>query len=59
MDEREVAQLIGGDAAPGTVAAIHAETGGNPFFVKQLARHLEELDGARSPTRACPRACAT
>ena len=46
MDEREVAQLIGGDAAPGTVSAIHAETGGNPFFVKQLARHLEELDGA-------------
>ena len=46
MDEREVAQLIGGDAAPGTVSAITAETGGNPFFVKQLARHLEELDGA-------------
>ena len=46
MDEREVAQLIGGDAEAGTVAAIHAETGGNPFFVKQLARHLEELDGA-------------
>ena len=46
MAEREVAQLIGGDAAPGTVSAIHAETGGNPFFVKQLARHLEELDGA-------------
>jgi hypothetical protein len=44
MDEREVAQLIGGDAEPGTVSAIHAETGGNPFFVKQLARHLEELD---------------
>ena len=40
MDEREVAQLIGGDAEPGTVSAIHAETGGNPFFVKQLARHL-------------------
>ena len=46
MDEREVAELIGGDAAPGAVSAIHAETGGNPFFVKQLARHLEELDGA-------------
>ena len=46
MDEREVAQLIGGDAAPGCVSAICAETGGNPFFIKQLARHLEEVDGA-------------
>jgi DNA-binding SARP family transcriptional activator/tetratricopeptide (TPR) repeat protein len=46
MDEREVAQLIGGDPAPATASAIHAETGGNPFFVRQLARHLEELDGA-------------
>ena len=54
MDEREVAQLIGGDAAPGTVAAIHAETGGNPFFVKQLARHLEELDGARIADAGVP-----
>ncbi|HET9740117.1 MAG TPA: AAA family ATPase [Solirubrobacteraceae bacterium] len=54
MDEREVAQLIGGDAAPGTVSAIHAETGGNPFFVKQLARHLEELDGARIADAGVP-----
>jgi len=46
MDEREVAELIGGGAEPGAVSAICAETGGNPFFVKQLARHLEELDGA-------------
>jgi len=54
MDEREVAQLIGPDAAPGTVSAIHAETGGNPFFVKQLARHLEELDGARIADAGVP-----
>ncbi len=59
MDEREVAELIGGDAAPGAVSAIHAETGGNPFFVKQLARHLEELDGAPVAAAACRRACAT
>ena len=46
MDEREVSQLVGVDVAPGTVAAIHSETGGNPFFVKQLARHLEESGDA-------------
>ena len=45
MDEREVGQLVGGDVAPGTVAAIHSETAGNPFFVKQLARHLDESGG--------------
>jgi DNA-binding SARP family transcriptional activator len=42
MDEHEVSQLVGDDVAPGTVAAIHAETAGNPFFVKQLVRHLQE-----------------
>jgi hypothetical protein len=46
MDEREVAELIGDGAEEGAVAAIHAETGGNPFFVKQLVRHLAEQDGA-------------
>ena len=37
MDEREVAELIGGDVAHRTVIEIHGETSGNPFFVKQLA----------------------
>jgi DNA-binding SARP family transcriptional activator len=49
MDEREVAALIGswhgaeveGDA----VRVIRAETEGNPFFVKHLVRHLEEVGG--------------
>ena len=47
MDEREVAELIGEEAGDGAVAAIHAETGGNPFFAKQLARNLEESGEAR------------
>ena len=47
MDVREVTQLVGGDVPPGAAAAIHSETGGNPFFAKQLARHLAESGGAR------------
>lgn len=46
MDEREVAALIGAwhgtEVAEDAVQAIRAETDGNPFFVKQLVRHLEE-----------------
>jgi DNA-binding SARP family transcriptional activator/tetratricopeptide (TPR) repeat protein len=46
LDEAEVAELIGawhGHAVEArTVRAIRAETDGNPFFVKQLVRHLEE-----------------
>ena len=56
MDEREVGQLVGDDVAPGTVATIHAETAGNPFFVKQLVRHLEESGDSAA---ACPTGCAT
>ena len=41
--------------------AIRAETDGNPFFVKQLVRHLEEVGGgahlAVDDGSACPRAC--
>jgi DNA-binding SARP family transcriptional activator len=50
MDDDEVAELIGawhGHAAEeGTVRAIREQTDGNPFFVKQLVRHLEEDDRA-------------
>ena len=52
MDEREVAALIGSwhgtEVEDDAVRAIRAETQGNPFFVKQLVRHLEETGrGAR------------
>jgi DNA-binding SARP family transcriptional activator len=44
MDEREVAALIGSwhgaEVGEEAVRAIRAETEGNPFFVKQLVRHL-------------------
>ena len=68
MDEREVAALIGswhGDEVAGdAVRAIRAETDGNPFFVKQLVRHLEEVGGGGARSRsatssASRRACAT
>lgn len=49
MEEREIAALIeswhGTDVRQETVQAIRAETEGNPFFVKQLVRHLEEVTG--------------
>jgi tetratricopeptide (TPR) repeat protein len=49
MDEGEVGALIGSvhdaEVDAGTVRAIRTETDGNPFFVKQLVRHLEEVGG--------------
>jgi DNA-binding SARP family transcriptional activator len=49
MDEREVAALIGSwhgsEVEDNAVRAIREETRGNPFFVKQLVRHLEEAGG--------------
>ena len=34
--------LLGGPASPGFAAAVHRRTGGNPFFVEELVRHLVE-----------------
>ena len=33
---------LGGAAAPAVVDSIHAQTGGNPFFVRELVRHLRD-----------------
>jgi DNA-binding SARP family transcriptional activator len=41
--EALVATWRGGKLPPETVEALARETGGNPFFIKQLVRHLEEL----------------
>jgi DNA-binding SARP family transcriptional activator/tetratricopeptide (TPR) repeat protein len=38
----ELAEALGRELEPGTLRAIREETQGNPFFVKQLLRHLEE-----------------
>src|SRR4051794_17730282 len=46
LDLDEVSTLVdeshGGTVDPSTVRTIREETGGNPFFVKQLVRNLEE-----------------
>ncbi len=39
-----LASLSGKSPPPAVVSAIRAETGGNPFFVEELFRHLEEED---------------
>jgi class 3 adenylate cyclase/tetratricopeptide (TPR) repeat protein len=44
LDERNVGELInawtGHEARPAFVRVIHEETGGNPFFVEEVIRHL-------------------
>jgi DNA-binding SARP family transcriptional activator len=50
LAEAAVGELSAGLAAralaPEMVRAIAAETGGNPFFVRETVRHLEERQGA-------------
>jgi DNA-binding SARP family transcriptional activator/tetratricopeptide (TPR) repeat protein len=44
LERREVAELVaalgGADASPSFLAALHAETEGNPFFIEEVVRHL-------------------
>src|SRR5262249_21460422 len=53
LDAADLAELVaawrGLELPPETIDAIHRETGGNPFFMKQLVRHLEELGDTRPP----------
>jgi DNA-binding SARP family transcriptional activator len=52
LSEAETGALVGAwlgaPASPGLAAAIHQRTGGNPFFVEELVRHLVESHPDRS-----------
>jgi DNA-binding CsgD family transcriptional regulator len=37
-----VGRLSGSPASPGAVASVFGETGGNPFFIEEVVRHLQE-----------------
>jgi DNA-binding SARP family transcriptional activator len=40
--ERLIEAWVGADATAGLVTAVHDETGGNPFFIEEVLRHLVE-----------------
>lgn len=40
-----MAAIRGPEVARGLAGTVHAKTGGNPFFVEQIARHLDETAG--------------
>jgi DNA-binding CsgD family transcriptional regulator/tetratricopeptide (TPR) repeat protein len=44
----EARELLGGTVAAADVADLHAESGGNPFYLEQLARSFDRVD--RAPT---------
>jgi DNA-binding SARP family transcriptional activator/tetratricopeptide (TPR) repeat protein len=48
LDEQSVGSIVAGDAgreaSAGLIAAVHARTGGNPFFVEELVREARDLD---------------
>lgn len=50
LDPADVAALIGSafetSAAAAQARAIHARTGGNPFYARELARHVAERPGS-------------
>jgi DNA-binding NarL/FixJ family response regulator len=48
----EAEELLGGDVAGPAAAALYAETGGNPFYLEQLARSVDGAGAARAPVPA-------
>ncbi|MBN8866736.1 MAG: AAA family ATPase [Solirubrobacterales bacterium] len=51
LDTEEVGELIGDRLDHDLAAALHDQTGGNPFLVEQLVRHLEDT-GTDDPASA-------
>ncbi|MDQ5894395.1 MAG: family ATPase [Actinomycetota bacterium] len=51
LDSAGVGQLIGGRLDEALAVSLHDQTGGNPFLIEQLVRHLEET-GISDPGNA-------
>ena len=57
-----VAAVVGDDADPALADSLHDRTAGNPFFVAELVRLLQDegkLGDRRRRARRCPKASAT
>jgi DNA-binding SARP family transcriptional activator len=56
LTESDIAELLArrtrGEPSPALVGAVHARTGGNPFFVTELVRLLETEGGLDQPGMA-------
>ena len=66
LSQDELGSLVtslGGTTARAVVQVIHGQTGGNPFFARELVRHLQDqghdlhVPMSRPPTGACLPAC--
>jgi class 3 adenylate cyclase len=44
--------VAGNNVTPALVEALHRETGGNPFFLEEVVRHLIETDALDAASRA-------
>ncbi len=53
LDEKDVGRLIAGRLDESLAPVIRDQTGGNPFFIEQLVRNLEE-SGAAGPGEVPP-----
>ncbi len=55
LGSEDVGQLIGGRLDAALAGSLHDQTGGNPFLIEQLVRHLEETgigDPGNAPAEA-------